>query len=92
MSLAGWVVLGDENAVERQMESRAEAALPGQCRGAFRQRHPPGETSIRDERISAFWRLVNKLRNPRLAGFSIREFVFVCLLGSRTAVTFQSDR
>jgi hypothetical protein len=43
----------------------------------------PGETSIRDERISEFPRVVNKLENFRSAEFSIREFVFALLLGTR---------
>jgi hypothetical protein len=48
-----------------------------------RQHCPPGETSIRDERISEFPRLVNRLENSRLGEFSIREFVFACPSGSQ---------
>ena len=44
---------------------------------------PAGETSIRDGRIYEFPRVVNKLENPRPAGFSIREFVSASLLGSQ---------
>jgi hypothetical protein len=51
-----------------------------------------GEKSIRDERKSEFPRVVNMLEKIRRAEFSNREFVFVYLLGTRTAVTFQSDR
>jgi hypothetical protein len=43
----------------------------------------PQTTPIRNGRISEFARLVNKLENPRRAGFSNREFVFAYLLGSQ---------
>jgi hypothetical protein len=75
MSLAGWVVLVGESVVAQQLERQAE--------GAIRLRYPPGEMSIRDERISEFPCVVNKLENPGPAEFSNREFVFACLLGSQ---------
>ena len=82
MSVAGWVVLGDESALEQQFEGQAEGGLPdaGKPIGNV---IPPAETSIQDERKSEIPRVVNKLENPRPAEFSIREFVFACLLGSQ---------
>jgi hypothetical protein len=44
------------------------------------------------ERVSEFPYVVDKLENPRPAGFAIREFAFAYHLGTRTGVTFQSDR
>ena len=65
MSVAGWVVRGDENSKERQLQRQAEGATP--------QRNFPGETSVGDERISEFPRVVNKRENPRPTEFSNRE-------------------
>jgi hypothetical protein len=76
MSAAGWVVLGDGSEVEQRLERQSDGALPGWSRGAIRQRYPPGEAPIREERISEFPRMVNKLENPSPIEFSMREFVF----------------
>ena len=75
MSLAGWVVLGGGSEVAQKFKRQAE--------GAIRQRFPPVKTPIRDGRIYEFPRMVNKLENPQSAEFSIQEFVFAYLFGSR---------
>jgi hypothetical protein len=69
MSAADWVVLGDGSEVEQRLERQAE--------GATRQRYSPGETSIRDGRISEFPRLVNTSEKTTPPKFSKRMFVLV---------------
>ena len=70
MSVAGRVVLGGEEAVERQFESQAAGGLPDAGK-PFGNAIPPAETSIQDERKSEIPRWVNTLEKPAPPKFSI---------------------
>ena len=70
MSVAGWVVLGGEEAVERQFESQAEGGLPDAGK-PFNKVMPQAETAIQDGRKSEIPRVVNTLEKPAPPKFSI---------------------